>query len=79
MRRRRWQSRKATARQWSVAAGDSTVELMEDFHRQLRKGEAKDEALKDAMAIVRKKYAHPFYWAPFILLGAPDNPNLGRT
>ena len=72
-------ARSIVATQWSVASGDSTAHLMEEFHRDLRKGEAKDEALKDAMATVRKEHPQPFYWAPFILLGDPDNPNLGRN
>ena len=70
-------ARSIVATQWSVASGESTTRLMEEFHKDLRKGEAKDEALKDAMAAVRKEHPHPFYWAPFILLGDPDNPNLG--
>jgi CHAT domain-containing protein len=72
-------ARSVVATQWSVVAGNSTVQLMEDFHRHLRAGVPKDEALKDAMAAVRKEYPQPFYWAPFILLGDPDNPNLGRN
>jgi tetratricopeptide (TPR) repeat protein len=72
-------ARSVVATQWSIVAGDSTIELMEEFHRLLRKGEAKDEALKSAMTSVRTKYPHPFYWAPFILLGDPDNSNLGRN
>ena len=49
------------------------------FHRKLRQGLAKDEALRLAMAAVRTnpKWAHPHYWAPFFLIGDPDNPNLG--
>ena len=35
-------------------AGESTSRLMEEFHRNLRQGKAKDEALKDAMSTVRK-------------------------
>jgi CHAT domain-containing protein/Tfp pilus assembly protein PilF len=72
-------AKSVVATQWSVVAGNSTVQLMEDFHRDLRAGMPKDEALKDAMAAVRKEYPQPFYWAPFILLGDPDNPNLGRN
>jgi CHAT domain-containing protein/tetratricopeptide (TPR) repeat protein len=72
-------ARSVVATQWSVVAGDSTVQLMEDFHHDLRAGMPKDEALKDAMAAVRKEHPQPFYWAPFILLGDPDNPNLGRN
>jgi len=71
-------ARSIVATQWSVASGGSTTQLMEEFHQRLRRGEAKDEALKEAMAAVRKKYPHPFYWAPFILLGDPDNPSLGK-
>ncbi len=52
---------------------------MEEFHKDLGKGEPKDEALKDAMAMVRKEHRQPFYWAPFMPLGDPDNPNLGET
>ena len=72
-------ARSIVATQWSVASGGSTTQLMEEFHRNLRKGEGKDEALKHAMGTVRKKYAHPYFWAPFILLGDSDNPNLGET
>ena len=70
-------ARSVVATQWAVMEGPSTVELMEKFHEGLRKGEAKDEALKEAMTATRTKYPHPFYWAPYILLGDPDNPNLG--
>jgi tetratricopeptide (TPR) repeat protein len=71
-------ARSIVATQWSVASGESTTQLMEEFHKGLRNGKAKDEALKEAMAVVRKKYPQPFHWAPFILLGDPDNPNLGK-
>ena len=49
------------------------------FHRKLRAGLAKDEALRQAMAVVRSdtRTAHPYYWAAFFLTGDPDNPNLG--
>jgi CHAT domain-containing protein len=50
------------------------------FHRKLREGMAKDEALRHAMAAVRKnpRTAHPYYWATFFLTGDPDKPNLGH-
>jgi tetratricopeptide (TPR) repeat protein len=69
-------ARSVVATQWAVVEGESTTELVQAFHEGLRKGEAKDEALREAMARVREKYPQPFYWAPFILLGDPDNPNL---
>ena len=30
------------------------------------------EAVRQAMREVRKEYAHPFYWAPFVLVGKHD-------
>ncbi|MGA7847936.1 MAG: CHAT domain-containing protein [Terriglobales bacterium] len=72
-------ARSVVASQWSVAAGDSTVELMKAFHLNWQAGQTKDEALKNAMTAVRAKYPRPYYWAPFILLGDPDNPNAGKN
>jgi CHAT domain-containing protein len=71
-------ARSILAGQWAVSSA-STARLMEVFHENLRSGEPKDEALKDAMMTVRKSSPEPFYWAPFILLGDPDNPNLERN
>lgn len=54
---------------WQVA-DDSTVVLMEAFYRELRAGKPRDVALESAMAVVRTRQPHPFYWAPFTLSGA---------
>jgi tetratricopeptide (TPR) repeat protein len=61
--------------QWSVDDA-STTKLMERLHRELRGGKRKDDALRTAMAAVRGDALtrHPYYWAPFVLLGSPDNP-----
>jgi CHAT domain-containing protein len=71
-------ARSIVASQWPVA-DRSTFTLMVAFHRKLREGMAKDEALQQAMAAVQKdpRTAHPFYWAPFFLIGDPDRYNLG--
>ena len=71
-------ARSVVASQWSVE-DDSTTELMIHFHRNLRQGMAKDKALQLAMRAVREnpRTAHPYYWAPFLLVGDPDNSNLG--
>ena len=55
---------------WSVA-DQSTSTLMTDFYRELAVGKSKGEALQSAEIAVLKnpQYAHPFYWAPFILMG----------
>jgi CHAT domain-containing protein len=64
--------------QWKVASA-STTELMIEFHRRLlasnRKAGAptsKAEALRQAsLRLLRsRRYRHPFYWAPFVLVGA---------
>ncbi|HEU4391914.1 MAG TPA: CHAT domain-containing tetratricopeptide repeat protein, partial [Blastocatellia bacterium] len=55
---------------WEVS-DESTAALMSAFYRELQKGKGKDVALQRATAAVRKtpKWRHPFYWAPFILVG----------
>ncbi len=55
---------------WSVS-DDSTAALMTAFYTELKRGTSKDVALQRAMAAVRKnpKWSHPFYWAPFTLVG----------
>ena len=47
----------------------STAELMTAFYRRLNDGEAKTVALQGAMRELRSRYAHPYYWAPFTLIG----------
>ena len=57
---------------WSVA-DESTSELMTDFYTQLLKQPVPNfkEALQEAKMkmILGKKYAAPYYWAPFVLIG----------
>ncbi len=60
---------------WKVADA-STADLMQDFYRRWGGGEARAEALRAAqLRLLRKEgtardWSHPFYWGPFILLGA---------
>lgn len=51
---------------------DATAALMVGFHRAWRTG-PRDEALRQAqLAVLRKPgFAHPFFWAPFVLVGDP--------
>jgi CHAT domain-containing protein len=58
--------------QWS-AESTATAELMVDFHRQLVQGVTAAEALRRAELDLMKsrRYHHPYYWAPFVVLGAP--------
>ncbi|MGA8832124.1 MAG: CHAT domain-containing protein, partial [Desulfomonilaceae bacterium] len=54
---------------WSVAE-KSSVMLVESFFKNLNDHKTKSEALKLARDDVRKAgYDHPFFWAPFILVG----------
>jgi len=54
---------------WSVAE-DSTIILTEKFFHYLMKGYTKREALRMARRDVRRLgFEHPFFWAPFILMG----------
>lgn len=67
--------------QWKVA-DDSTAELMKQFYAHLKQGKSKAAALRAAqLSLLRPqsqntqratrnmKWTHPFYWAPFVLVG----------
>jgi len=57
---------------WSVAE-KSSVQMVESFFRHMKEGKNKLEALKLARDEIRKEgYDHPFFWAPFILVGEVD-------
>lgn len=54
---------------WSVAE-KSSVMLVEDFFKYVKSGKGRLEALRLARSDVRQAgYDHPFFWAPFILVG----------
>lgn len=60
---------------WSVS-DRSTAQLMTSFYGSLiGKGENTSRALSIAKETLRKKgsTAHPFYWAPFVLIGPPES------
>ncbi len=56
--------------QWSVD-DEATANLMGRFYRELRKGKSKDTSLRTAALNLMGdgKHSHPFYWAPFLLVG----------
>ena len=69
--------------QWAVE-DRSTCLLMEEFYQQLVEGESKDKALQTAQLCfihgqqgdetdsgekISALYAHPYYWAPYFLIG----------
>jgi CHAT domain-containing protein len=51
----------------------STSELMQSFYQQMAGGESRAAALRKAKQRLlnseRKAYHHPYYWAPFVLVG----------
>jgi CHAT domain-containing protein len=47
----------------------STRDFMIAFYSRLVEGMSKPLALQDAMAELRKSHPHPYYWAPFALIG----------
>jgi tetratricopeptide (TPR) repeat protein len=54
---------------WSVFEESSTV-MVEHFFKRLKEGKSKMEAFRLARQDIRTRgYDHPFFWAPFILVG----------
>jgi CHAT domain-containing protein/tetratricopeptide (TPR) repeat protein len=47
----------------------STQEFMVSFYTNMQQGLAKPEAIQAAMLALRKRSPHPYYWAPFLLIG----------
>jgi CHAT domain-containing protein len=55
---------------WAVN-DDSTARLMERFYTYLGRGLGAAAAMRAAQVELRRAYAHPYYWAPFLVLGRP--------
>jgi CHAT domain-containing protein len=53
---------------WDVQ-DQSTSEYMAMFYQRMSEGQTAATASRDALQILRKKYEHPYYWAPFYLVG----------
>jgi CHAT domain-containing protein len=53
---------------WDAYDG-STTEFMATFYQQITKGQTKARAAQEAMRQLRQTRLHPFYWAPFVLIG----------
>jgi CHAT domain-containing protein len=47
----------------------STAQLMRRFYEGLQRGNSKGRALQQAIIDVKAEFPHPYYWAPFILMG----------
>jgi len=54
------------------AANDDTAPVyMETLYAGLRAGKSRAASLRDAALKTRRREPHPYFWAPFILVGAP--------
>jgi CHAT domain-containing protein len=53
---------------WDVH-DQSTAEFMKLLYERLQVDGNKAKAVQYAMSEIRKSYPHPFYWAPFVLVG----------
>lgn len=49
----------------------STAEFMGQLYSAMRAGEEKRKALREAQLAIKEAYGHPYYWAPFVLIGNP--------
>jgi len=63
---------------WQVA-DTSTADLMVRFYRHLKTMGDKAEALRlSKLELIQSGYDHPYYWAPFILIGRPGSTVTSR-
>jgi CHAT domain-containing protein len=53
---------------WDVH-DESTAQLMGHFYKRYIEGDDMAESLQHAMRELRQSRPHPFYWAPFVLVG----------
>jgi CHAT domain-containing protein len=53
---------------WTVD-DTTTAELMRTFYARLHTGERPGAALRQAQLALMQHHPHPFYWAPFVLMG----------
>ena len=50
----------------------STSQFMGEFYRRLMKGSRLPVAVAEATRVLKDQYSHPYYWAPFLLVGDPE-------
>ena len=49
----------------------ASYELMLEFYRNLKAGQPKGEALRQAQLTTLQVYPHPYFWAAYQLTGEP--------
>ncbi len=53
---------------WAVN-DPATAMLMKEFYEHLQQGASPRAALRQAALFTRQQFPHPYYWAPFVLMG----------
>jgi CHAT domain-containing protein len=53
---------------WLVQDG-TTAWLMERWYEQLSDGVGRAAALRNSQLALKERFSHPYYWAPFVLIG----------
>ncbi|TCJ18325.1 CHAT domain-containing protein [Rubrobacter taiwanensis] len=48
---------------------ETTAELMQSWYGHLQEGLGRAEALRVAQLEIKARHPHPYYWAPFVLVG----------
>ena len=48
---------------------ETTAWLMDKCYAHLRNGVDRAAALRNAQLALKEKYPHPYFWAPFVLIG----------
>jgi CHAT domain-containing protein len=48
---------------------ETTAWLMERWYEQLHNGVGRAAALRNAQLALKERFSHPYYWAPFVLIG----------
>ncbi|PSN17055.1 hypothetical protein C7271_19735 [filamentous cyanobacterium CCP5] len=64
-------ARSTLATLWAVNDQSTSALISEFYHQLAQDGTSKAEALRQAQMVLLNdpQYAHPFYWAPFVLVG----------
>ena len=50
----------------------TTAELMTAFYQGVASGQTLAASLRSAMLSLKTQRAHPYYWAPFVVIGDPN-------
>ncbi|MEW6126167.1 MAG: CHAT domain-containing protein [Acidobacteriota bacterium] len=55
----------------------STADFMREMYTHIKSGKTRRAAIRHAQLAIKDAYGHPYYWAPFILMGDTASVNLG--